>query len=238
MSSIDLKNKFFSNFGLSTLGSGPTYNRPNVVKREFDLFYSLSELIEPKIILEIGSWEGRSALSWGEVAKQHDGMLICVDTWLGSTEHYENALPNGEWQRERIFLEDGYPSIYKTFVTTIRNSGLEEHVIAIPIDSNQAFILLNKSDISPDITYIDASHDYNSVLNDLHGARKIGSKIICGDDYYYFEHGEIKDAVNFFAYQHGMRIQEMQSQFVLTDKSTQNVYDFLKGRGWNEEVST
>ena len=223
-----------SQFGLTTLGDGPTYDRPKVERREFDLFYNLSELLEPKIIVEIGSWEGRSALSWGSIAKRYDSILICVDTWLGSTEHYENKLPNGEWQRSRIFLEDGYPSIYKTFVTTIRDNNLQDYIVTIPLDSHQAFMLLERAEIHPDITYIDASHDYDSVLADLRAAQRIGSKIICGDDYYYFEHSGVKDAVDLFANENNMRIQEKQFQFVLTDNNSSNIYDFLKSRQWND----
>jgi hypothetical protein len=69
-------NEILSKFGLSVLGDGPVYDRPVVTKREFDMFYALAELIKPKVILEIGSWEGRSALSWGEVAKNEGGVLI------------------------------------------------------------------------------------------------------------------------------------------------------------------
>lgn len=229
-------NEILYKFGLNVLGNGPIHDRPIVTKREFDMFYALAELIKPKVILEIGSWEGRSALSWGEVAKNEGGVLICVDTWLGSTEHYENSLPEGEWARSRIFLEDGYPSIYKTFVTTIRNNGLQDFVIPIPIDSHQAFILLEKAGVQPDITYIDASHDYSSVLADLRAAHRIGSKVICGDDYYYFEHNEVKEAVDFFAKENDMKVQEMQYQFVITNQSTANVYNFLKNRKWDNKT--
>lgn len=229
-------NELLSQFGLNVLGDGPIYDRPAVHKREFDMFYALAELIQPKVILEIGSWEGRSALSWGEVAKNNGGVLVCVDTWLGSTEHYENSLPEGEWARSRIFLEDGYPSIYKTFVTTIRNNNLQDFIIPIPIDSHQAFMLLERANVRPDITYVDASHDYDSVLADLRAAHRIGSRIICGDDYYYFEHNQVKDAVDLFAKENGMKVQEMQYQFVLTDKSTANVYDFLKNREWDSTI--
>jgi hypothetical protein len=235
VSSVSPINNLVSQFGLSRLGNGPTYDRPKVGERYFDLFNVVSEFIKPKIILEVGTWEGRSAISWGNIAKNNGGMLICVDTWLGSTEHYENALPTGEWQRGRIFLEDGYPSIYKTFVTTMRNNDLQNHVIPIPIDSYQAFIILDKANVSPDVTYVDASHDYNSVLADLNGAKRIGSKIICGDDYYYFEHTGIQDAVKLFANENGMKIQEKECQFILTNESTKHLYDFLKIRGWQEQ---
>lgn len=223
-----------SDFGLSVLGDGPTYDRPIVDKRQFELFYIISELVEPKIILEVGTWEGRSTLSWAEVAQRYDGIVICVDTWLGSTEHYENKLPNSEWERARIFLEDGYPSIYKTFVTTMRNNNAQDSVIALPIDSHQAFLLLEKANIKPDITYIDASHDYDSVLADLRAAQKIKSKIICGDDYYYYEHSEVKNAVDFFAKENNMKVVEKQWQFILLSQDQQQIYNFLIERGWND----
>lgn len=223
-----------ADFGLSVLGDGPIYDRPIVNKRQFELFYILSEVVEPKIILEVGTWEGRSTLSWAEVAQRYDGIVICVDTWLGSTEHYENKLPNTEWERSRIFLEDGYPSIYKTFVTTIRNNNMQESVIALPIDSHQAFLLLEKANVQPDITYIDASHDYESVLTDLRAAQKIGSKVICGDDYYYYEHSEVKNAVDFFAKENNMKVVEKQWQFILLLQDQQQIYNFLIERGWND----
>lgn len=226
--------QLLSKFGLSVLGDGPTYDRPIVEKRQLEIFYILGEILEPKIILEIGSWEGRSALSWGEVAKRYDSKIICVDTWLGSVEHYENSLPNSEWERNRIFLEDGYPSLYKTFVTNIRMNNFQDIVIPVPLDSHQAFILFEKSGTQPDITYIDASHDYDSVLLDLNAAKRINSGIICGDDYYYYQHSEVKDAVDFFAKENDMKILEKQWQFVLTDESNNNVYDFLKKAGWND----
>lgn len=223
-----------SQYAIKPLGNGPIYDRPQVEKREFELFYILSEFIKPRVIVEVGSWEGRSALSWGDVARQHDGVVICIDTWLGSTEHYENSLPNSEWERARIFLEDGYPSIYKTFVTTIRKHGLHDIIIPLPLDSHQAFILLERSRVSPDITYIDASHDYQSVLADLRWAKKIGSKIICGDDYYYYEHSEVKEAVDFFAKENNMKIVEKQWQFILLDEQHTDLYHKLLEWNWND----
>jgi Methyltransferase domain len=222
-------------FGLSVLGDGPVHDdRPIVDKRQKEIFYILSELLEPKIILEIGTWEGRSALSWADASSKYNTAIICVDTWLGSVEHYENKLAGSEWERSRIFLEDGYPSIYKTFVTNIRRNGFQDFVIAVPIDSHQAFIIFEKANIKPDICYIDASHDYDSVLADLRAAQKIGSNIICGDDYYYYDHSEVKSAVDFFAKENNMKVIEKQWQFILIRENQQEIYSFLKEKDWND----
>lgn len=222
-----------SKFGLFPLGDGPTYERPVIDKRQLEIFYILSELTNPTTIVEVGSWEGRSAISWCD-ATQGKAKVICIDTWLGSVEHYENQLINSEWERNRLFLDDGYPSIYKTFVTNIRLNGYQDSIIAMPIDSHQAFIILEKSGIRPDITYIDASHDYDSVMKDLEASKRIGSSIICGDDYYYYDHSEVRNAVDNFAIQNNMKVIEKQRQFILLNDNQQDIYLFLKEKDWND----
>lgn len=222
-----------SEFGLLPLGNGPIYDRPIVEKRQFELFYILSELVTPQVVLEIGSWEGRSALSWCD-ATNGNATVICVDTWLGSIEHYQNELPNSEWERSRLFLDDGYPSIYKTFVSNIRMNNYQDFIIAMPIDSHQAFIILEKAGIEPDITYIDASHDYDSVMKDLVSSKRIGSKIICGDDYYYYGHTEVKNAVDDFAKNNNMKVLEKQRQYIVLSNDQKDTYEFLKYRDWND----
>lgn len=223
-----------ANFGLSVLGDGPTYERPLVDKRNKEIFYILSQLTEPKIILEIGSWEGSSALSWGKATEEYQSTILCVDTWLGSIEHYENVLYDSEWSREHLFLNDGYPTIYKTFVTNIRENLLQDRVISIPIDSRQAFMILEKNKISPDICYIDAAHDYDSVLSDLNGAKRINSGIICGDDYYYHNGSGIRDAVHYFADENSLHVVNKQDQFILLGHKDEDLYKKLLEFGWDD----
>jgi len=224
-----------SNFGLDFLGDGPVYERPLVNKRQKEIFYILSQLIEPKIVLEIGSWEGSSALSWGKATEEYNTTILCVDTWLGSVEHYENVLCyDDEWSRDHLFLNDGYPTIYKTFVTNIRQNNLQDRIIAIPIDSRQAFIILEKNNISPDICYIDAAHDYDSVLSDLNGAKTIKSGIICGDDYYYHNGSGIRDAVHDFANENSLHAVNKQDQFILLSDSHKDLHNKLVEFGWDD----
>ena len=46
--------------------------------------------IRPDCILEVGSWKGASALYMGEKLREinQDCAVVCVDTWLGSVEHW------------------------------------------------------------------------------------------------------------------------------------------------------
>ena len=54
---------------------------------------ALFSVWEPKRILEIGSFEGRSTSYWIERLKDEpSGEIHCVDTWLGGEEHNEENI--------------------------------------------------------------------------------------------------------------------------------------------------
>ena len=225
--------KQLEKLGFSSVGDGEIYDRPRAVKRNFDIFDALGKLVNPQIILEIGSWEGSSAVSWANSCKESN--VICVDTWLGSVEHYQDKLSGTEWGRDRLYIENGFPTIFKTFISNIRINKIQDRVYPVTIDSKQAFIMLKESGIKPDICYIDAAHDYESVISDLKWAKKIGSKVICGDDYYYNQNGnQIKRAVDEFCLYNNMRAVTKDDQFVIIDNFGKDIYSTLIQRGWHD----
>lgn len=102
--------------------------------------------------IEVGSWRGRSACFLGvEIHNSgKDIKLDCVDTWEGSEEHigYE------------ILKEDG---LYKEFIKNI--SPISNIINPIRMTSLEASKLYE--DESIDVVFLDASHEYQDVLNDL-----------------------------------------------------------------------
>lgn len=225
-------------FGLKELGEGPNYNRHAIPKRKFSIFSEVAQILKPKIVVEIGSWEGASAVSWAEYVDK----VICVDTWLGSVEHYENVfgiptdsgiqkadMSGSEWERNRLMIEDGYPTIFKTFADNVRKNGYQNKIIPITIDSNQSYIILEKSGIDIDVIYIDAAHDYHSVMNDVKKSYNLikNKGHVCGDDYF----GEIQKAVNDFAYLNNLRILSKENQYILFDQFD-NSFDNFVQLGW------
>ena len=62
-----------------------------VTPRESQALVNLVEVLKPLKVLEFGSWQGRSALSFMAEMKRLslDGEITCVDTWLGSPEHWD-----------------------------------------------------------------------------------------------------------------------------------------------------
>lgn len=227
-------------FGIKELGDGPDYGRRNIEKRSFSIFSDVASAFNPRLIIEVGSWEGASTISWAEYVDK----VICVDTWLGSIEHYENQmmyrslqevfkveLRGTEWSRERLMQEDGYPSIYKTFADNIRRNGYQNKVIPLTIDCNQAYIMLERSGIKADIVYIDAAHDYYAVMNDLVKSYFVLDENghVCGDDY----GADVKDAVDDFCRSNRFRLVSKENQFIIFDRQDSSIVKFLNW-GWQE----
>jgi predicted O-methyltransferase YrrM len=226
-------------FWIRELGNGPRYNRQFVEPRKFSIFKDVESALNPRVVIEVGSWEGASTISWAH----HSEIVICIDTWLGSVEHYENAihfvdasgayqeidLSNTEWSRDSLAREDGYPSIYRTFADNIRRYNLQNKVVPITLDSHQAFIILEKAAVKADIVYIDASHDYYAVMNDLVRSYKVLSDDghVCGDDYGL----EVAMAVNEFCRVNEFRVLSKENQFMIFSESDSTFDTFLE-IGW------
>lgn len=153
-----------------------------------EVFKKLLE-IEPKLIVEVGTWKGASAIFMAKLLKEHysNFEIVCVDTWLGSVEH---------WTGDNFHstMSNGRPNLYDQFRSNIVHLGLTDHITPFPIDSINAFEWFKTKNISADSIYIDAGHDYNSVRMDLgnwaHILRPGG--YMFGDDWF---HQPIKEAV-------------------------------------------
>src|ERR1035437_5216555 len=59
---------------------------------EFLFLTQIVEKVEPQIIIEDGSFLGQSAITMAKPCKNQglQTTIFCVDTWLGSPEHWRN----------------------------------------------------------------------------------------------------------------------------------------------------
>lgn len=150
-------------------------------------FAMLIERIRPSTVLEMGSWEGRSALAWLQACQKHDlkTEMICVDTWLGSSEHWLNDFPEGEWSRDRLRIENDSPNVYNTFCNTIHQEGFENSVVALRMTNRVATDIFARLGYCFDLIYVDGAHDFRSVISDLLDALTIVSDegVVIGDDW-------------------------------------------------------
>lgn len=139
-------NHYYENiFGWFDEGDKKLYDRAVELYQNGDIF------------VEIGSFKGRSSSIMGVniINSQKDIKFYCVDTWMGSIEHQKDGLAedehvvNGELYEE--FLKNTVP--VKDVISIIRKPSVEA---ANDFEDN-----------SLSFVFIDASHDYESVKNDI-----------------------------------------------------------------------
>jgi len=138
------------------------FSYPNLYKKMVEKFPSGSKFVE------IGSWKGKSSAYMAvEIANSYKNIeFSCVDTWEGSIEH-----------QDRNDLD----SLYNTFIENMKP--LEKYYSSLRMASLDA---VNRfEDDSLDFVFIDASHEYEDVKNDIiHWMPKLKETgIIGGDDY-------------------------------------------------------
>jgi len=87
------------------------------------------------------------------------GLVIAVDTWLGS-------LPTAfkEYEKSPWLLHNGYPQFYYVFLSNMVNLGCSDYVVPFPLTSPQAANYLRELKAQPDLIHIDGDHTTKAVL--------------------------------------------------------------------------
>lgn len=137
----------------------------------FQKLYSevVKEFPDGSIFAEVGSWKGKSSAYMAvEIANSNKNIrFYCVDTWEGSVEH-----------KDREDLK----SLYDTFISNM--APVENYYTPMQMSSLKAARIF--TDEIFDFVFIDASHQYEDVIEDIKAwypkVKKGG--IIAGHDYY------------------------------------------------------
>jgi hypothetical protein len=118
-------------------------------------------------VIELGSWLGMSTRHIASCAP--NATIFAVDHWLGSSEHIIEF---------RHLLEN----LYETFLVNCWE--YRDRIVPCRADTSTGLIVLHHYNVSPDLIYIDASHDYESVRRDIKMCRQyFPSAQIVGDDW-------------------------------------------------------
>jgi hypothetical protein len=147
------------------------------------IFAELIAETQPRLIVEVGSWKGASALHMASVCDDLDldTRICCVDTWLGAYEF----IGAGDDLTRDLRLVHGYPSVYYQFLSNVVRSGHVSRIVPFPQTSLIASRYLWHHQIRAELIYIDGSHDAEDVLSDIRAywplLRKGG--VLFGDDY-------------------------------------------------------
>ena len=151
---------------------------------EDPIFREIITLLKPKIIVEVGSWKGASAIHMANIVQDIglDTTIICIDTWLGSPEHYlypHLNVANG------LRPKNGYPQLYFTFLGNVIRSGHADRIFPLPMTSENAAVVLKNKGVCPDLAYIDAAHEKDAALRDFRDYWSLMNErgVLFGDDY-------------------------------------------------------
>jgi len=143
----------------------------------------------PIRILEIGSWAGVSAISWGTALKDLnlEGDITCVDPWL---PYFDINLNNADVYREMNRAAER-SLIYKLFQHNTTAAGLQD-ILHVKQGSSRE-VLPHLPERAFTIVYIDGSHAYEDVVFDIEQAKRLlrDCGILCGDDLE-LQNGEIE----------------------------------------------
>ena len=145
------------------------------------------------IIVEIGSWYGASAIHMAKIVKEKglDCHIYCVDTWLGSFEHWTMTQ-----LRKCLMLKNGYPQFFYQFLYNVKACGVSDIITPVPNTVSMAAALLKVRSIRPQLVYLDGSHEERDVYNDLENYVPLldAKGVIFGDDWNNYP--GVKSAVN------------------------------------------
>lgn len=169
----------------------------NVGEDWFDFQHVYSSMVkksnDESHFVEVGSWKGRSASYLAVEIINSDKVIKfdCVDTWMGSVEHKD---PSSPFFEAGIMDDDDW--LYNQFLDNVKS--VKDVINPIRTTSLKAVNLY--ADESLDFVFIDASHEYEDVIKDLHAwypKIKQGG-YIGGHDFNYFYPGVRKAVKEFF----------------------------------------
>lgn len=142
---------------------------------------------EQYVIVEVGVWLGASIVYLSEKIKERNvspKSIVAVDTWLGSDE-----------EEHKSFLASvvGEDVLFNRFLDNIKQCGVQDMITvnrSLSVEAARSY-----ADNSIDFVFIDASHDYTNVKNDIEAwlPKVKQGGILAGHDYH---HDDVIRAVN------------------------------------------
>ena len=132
-------------------------------------------------VLEVGSYEGASALAWSQAVAElcGGGIVLCIDPWRPYVTA-ENILAQPICQKINDDLESGM--VFDRFVSNIKLAPVSAPISYMVGTLWSSYIQLPLR--SFDVVYIDGDHVYDQVRQDIilgQDLVKVGG-ILCGDD--------------------------------------------------------
>lgn len=138
--------------------AGTWYNDCGATRTTFS---NCIDRFKPKLIVEVGSFVGESAIWMAKHCKKIglDSTILCIDTWMGGIDHWKSV-------PEKLKFHFGRSSLFYQFMGNVIKHGVQDVILPLSMDSKNASRILSMHGINADMIYIDASHEEGDVLQD------------------------------------------------------------------------
>jgi hypothetical protein len=175
-------NNMYSNYKIPQQINTPMYYPAHITDKTTNAIVEKLGYI-PTFGIEVGSFIGSSAIVLGNMVKQTNGVLLCVDTWCGDINMWLM-----EGFHSTMNKEDGNPKIYDSFILNMMNNNLTDTVIPLRVSSIIGARMLKVLNYEIDFVYVDSAHEAGETFMELmlyHDILK-NKGILFGDDYHGF----------------------------------------------------
>lgn len=183
------------------------------------VFEHLIRKVQPKTIIEVGTFLGASALHMANLTRQlglKDTQIICVDDFRG--------WPGFQSRFKDLKMVNGDVTLLYQFMQNVVHANATNSVTFLPFSTGSALEMLCEWGIFGDLIEVDAGHDFHSAWSDINRAHKIlsprGGAVLFGHDYLTAaDNRGVRRAVNLFARLHNLRVQVHGQHWVLHSPS-------------------
>ncbi|GFY81559.1 S-adenosyl-L-methionine-dependent methyltransferases superfamily protein [Actinidia rufa] len=170
------------------------------------VFENLIRKVQPKTIIEVGTFLGASAIHMAQLASGLGlkTQILCIDDFRG--------WPGFRDRVRDINMVNGDVLLLYQFMQNVVHENATESVLFVPFSSGSALQQLCEWGVFGDLIEVDAGHDFHSAWSDINRAYKLlrpdGGGVIFGHDYFTSADNKgVRRAVHLFARVHGLRVQ-------------------------------
>ncbi|KAG6556255.1 hypothetical protein Mapa_002196 [Marchantia paleacea] len=180
---------------------------------EAPVFERLMNEVRPKVIVELGSFLGASAINMGTIARKMglDTIILCVDDFRGWPGFRAKKFKDIKQQHGSIML-------LPQFMKNVQFMNLTDIILPVPFSTTGAIAYFCEWGIRPDLIEVDAAHDFHSAWLDINSAYAMLSPggVMFGHDYYNRANEEgVHRAVDLFAQLKGLRVEPDGKHWIL-----------------------
>ncbi|GMI66741.1 hypothetical protein like AT1G01180 [Hibiscus trionum] len=181
------------------------------------VFEHLIERVKPRVIIEVGTFLGASALHMVNVTRKLglQTQILCVDDfrgWPGFRDRFKD-----------INMINGDVLLLQQFMQNVVYFNATGSVLPVPFSTGSGLEKLCEWGITADLIEIDAGHDFISAWGDINRAYRIlrPGGVIFGHDYFTAaDNRGVRRAVNLFAKMNNLKIKTDGQHWVIDTTST------------------